>query len=85
MKKIKISATIFTAGLPAMILILASCAKPVEITPPPETARGDVVDTVQGVAIADPYRWLEDQESPETREWIDRQNEYTDSYLDQLT
>jgi prolyl oligopeptidase len=36
------------------------------------------------MTMADPYRWLEDQESPETRAWIDRQNEYTSSFLDKL-
>jgi prolyl oligopeptidase len=36
-----------------------------------------VVDTLHGVVIADPYRWLEDQQSAETRAWIDSQNAYT--------
>ncbi len=51
---------------------------------PPETKKDDVVDTVQGVPIPDPYRWLEDQNSPETRAWIDAQNAYTRSVLDPL-
>jgi prolyl oligopeptidase len=34
--------------------------------------------------VPDPYRWLEDQESPETRAWIDEQNEYTDAVFAQL-
>ena len=33
------------------------------------------------MTITDPYRWLEDQNSPETRAWIDRENAYTDSVL----
>jgi prolyl oligopeptidase len=36
---------------------------------------------MHGVEIEDPYRWLEDKDAPETREWIDAQNEYTDSFL----
>ncbi|UCF06293.1 MAG: S9 family peptidase [bacterium] len=52
---------------------------------PPETIKESVVDTLHGVVIADPYRWLEDQDSPETREWIDKQNEYTHSYIDELS
>src|SRR5712691_7767585 len=47
---------------------------------PPLTRIGVVVDEVTpGVKIADPYRWLEDQESPETRAWIEAQNKYTNS------
>ena len=47
----------------------------------PGTRSESVVDTLHGVAVADPYRWLEDQQSPETRAWIDVQNRYTDSRL----
>jgi prolyl oligopeptidase len=54
------------------------------VLPPPETEIRPVIDTVHGVTIEDPYRWLEDQESPETREWIDAQNEYTRSILDAI-
>ena len=49
--------------------------------PPPTTEVKTVVDTLHGVAIEDPYRWLEDQECPETRAWIDAQNEYTRSFF----
>jgi len=40
-----------------------------------------VAEAIQGVTITDPYRWLEDQNSPETREWINRENAYTDAVL----
>jgi len=36
----------------------------------PDTRREPVVETLHGVEIADPYRWLEDQDAPPTREWI---------------
>lgn len=45
----------------------------------PETKREIVSDTLHGIVIEDPYRWLEDQESKETREWIDKQNQYTNA------
>src|SRR3990170_240394 len=48
---------------------------------PPETRRDNVKETLHGVEIVDPYRWLEDQESPETRAWIDAQNKYTETIL----
>jgi prolyl oligopeptidase len=52
---------------------------------PPATERGEVVDTLHGVEIPDPYRWLEDQTGPDTRDWIDAQNAYTDSLLEPLS
>jgi prolyl oligopeptidase len=48
---------------------------------PPETRRDDVVEDIHGVEIVDHYRWLEDQDSPETRAWIEAQNAYTQSLL----
>lgn len=53
-------------------------------TRPPETRTDDVVETIHGVTIRDRYRWLEDQQSPETRAWINAQNVYTRSVLDAL-
>jgi prolyl oligopeptidase len=51
---------------------------------PPPTAVREVTDVVHGTTIVDPYRWLEDQDSPETRTWIDRQNQYARAVLDPL-
>jgi prolyl oligopeptidase len=45
------------------------------------TRRDDVVETLHGVAVADPYRWLEDGASDETRAWVESQNERTHRYL----
>lgn len=50
----------------------------------PETRKSDVVDTLHGVEIADPYRWLEDDNSPETKAWVEAQNEVTFSYLSKI-
>ncbi|MEN9821833.1 MAG: hypothetical protein RLZ04_259, partial [Actinomycetota bacterium] len=41
-----------------------------------------VIDVVHGVDIPDPYRWLEDGSSAETREWVARQNQITREALD---
>jgi prolyl oligopeptidase len=51
---------------------------------PPLTRRDDVVDVIHGVSVADPYRWLEDQSSPETRSWIEAQDRCTDAALDSV-
>jgi prolyl oligopeptidase len=48
---------------------------------PPVTRKDNVTDTINGVEIVDPYRWLEDQQSPETRKWIAAENTYTQSQL----
>lgn len=47
----------------------------------PATARGEVVDNYFGNAVADPYRWLEDDRSEATGEWVTAQNEVTHSYI----
>jgi len=43
-----------------------------------------VKEVLHGVEVVDPYRWLEDQNAPETRAWIDAQNAYTNSLLGRL-
>lgn len=48
---------------------------------PPKTAVHPVTDKMHGISITDPYRWLEDQNSPETRAWINEQVKYTDSVI----
>jgi len=61
-------------------LLLASCAT-TSLPPRPESKQQIVTETLHGVEIADPFRWLEDQQSPATRDWITRQNAYTDAVL----
>ena len=56
----------------------------VELGPPPAVAVKPVTDMVGGHSITDNYRWLEDQNSPETREFLRAQMEYTDGYFSQL-
>lgn len=50
----------------------------------PETKKGNVVDTYFGQTISDPYRWLEDDMSDETADWVKRQNEHTFAYLNKI-
>jgi prolyl oligopeptidase len=47
----------------------------------PQTRRDDVVDDYHGTTITDPYRWLEDADSAETKEWIAAQNQLTEAWL----
>ena len=41
-----------------------------------------VTDILHGVPVTDPYRWLEDQDSPRTRQWLENQKHYARTYLD---
>ncbi len=54
------------------------------VSAPPSTAVEPVTEVLHGVSVTDPYRWLEDQESPRTRRWIEEQTKYAREYLDHL-
>jgi len=47
----------------------------------PAARASDQVDDYHGTRVADPYRWLEDTDAPETRAWIDAENAVTERYL----
>lgn len=51
---------------------------------PPATEKKVVVDHLHGVDIPDPYRWLEDASDPAVKEWVAKENAYTQSVLDRL-
>lgn len=50
----------------------------------PETRKSNQCDTLYGVVVEDPYRWLEDDLSAETADWVGRQNKVTNDYLAQI-
>ncbi|MDP2526834.1 prolyl oligopeptidase family serine peptidase [Maribacter dokdonensis] len=50
----------------------------------PVTAKVDTVDTYFGTEVKDPYRWLEDDRSPETEAWVKDQNKTTFGYLEKI-
>ncbi len=87
--------TLPAIGLPLLVtLVLLPCmaasitfAQATETSLPglPQTMQKVVTDTLHGVVIEDPYRWLEDQQSPDTRAWIRSQNGYTQSLLGRLS
>ncbi|HZK06957.1 MAG TPA: prolyl oligopeptidase family serine peptidase [Bacteroidales bacterium] len=67
-----------------LVMTTQSCQQQAERIKYPETKKGDVVDTLHGQAIADPYRWLENDTSAETGEWVKQQNEVTEAYLSKI-
>jgi prolyl oligopeptidase len=67
------------AALPAA-LVLGRAARAADPRPP-DTRTTATAETLHGVTVADPYRWLEDQAAPETRTWIDAENAYTRSVI----
>lgn len=72
---------------PALAEPAATAAAPPATKPAfayPPARLGNDTDTFHGVAIADPYRWLEDMQSAETRQWVSEQNAVTDAYLAKL-
>ena len=50
----------------------------------PPARRDPIMDDYNGVKVADPYRWLEQLDSPETRDWVRAEAQLTDSYLEKI-
>ncbi len=50
----------------------------------PLTEKQDVTDVYFGTKVADPYRWLEDDKSPKTEDWVKQENQATENYLTKI-
>ncbi|HPK10452.1 MAG TPA: S9 family peptidase, partial [Saprospiraceae bacterium] len=57
--------------------------KPIQVKYP-HTKQDTIVEDYFGQKIPDPYRWLEDDNSPETKAWVVEENKVTDEYLSQI-
>jgi len=64
-----------------VILSLLSCSQKIEY---PATKTADVVEDYHGTQVADPYRWLEDDNAEETKQWVEAQNKVTFAYLEKI-
>jgi prolyl oligopeptidase len=76
----------FAAAAGAAALLLAACTSMPQVRnfSYPPAARGEVSENFHGTRVADPYRWLESLDAPQTRAWIDAQNRLTEPLLTQL-
>ena len=73
----------------ATVVILASCTQKEQIVKKtnlqyPETKTVDVVDDYFGTKVKDPYRWLENDTSTETKDWVEAENKVTFDYLSKI-
>ena len=71
------------AALAIMIPTLAAAQGPGPLKYP-DARRADTVETLHGRAVPDPYRWLEDPNSDETKAWVTAENRVTFGYLEQM-
>lgn len=74
-------------SLPFIFLICCSLpafAKEKSVFEYPDARRSDQVDDYHGTKIADPYRWLEDPDSPESQKWIEAENKVTFDFLGKI-
>ena len=77
--RVLLAATLLAASAGASLPCAAQVAASAKCPPP--TRQDDVVDTYFGVRVPDPYRWLEDQNSPKTRAWIDAEDKCTEAAI----
>lgn len=89
--------SIYITGVISLSVILTACNsgpqqsntqtmdfKQIPVTYPLSRKDTTVSDNYFGAKLSDPYRWLEDDQSAETKEWVSRQNIVTNGYLSQI-
>lgn len=67
-----------------LAFVLWTLSAPAQSPAPPAARQDNVKELIHGVEIVDPYRWLEDQDSQETRNWVAAENAYAHNLLDGL-
>jgi prolyl oligopeptidase len=75
---------LFAAGILCCPLLMTAPMLNAQNCPPPSTKTVDVVDDYHGTKVADPYRWLEDVDSPETKAWVEAQNCVSFGFLERI-
>ncbi len=68
-----------------LLLVASACRRSAqEKVNYPQTRKEAVVDDYFGVSVPDPYRWLEDDNSEETKKWVEEQNKVTFAFLEKI-
>jgi prolyl oligopeptidase len=75
----------FPILIAALATVLSFCAKETQTVKYPVTKKVDQVDDYFGTKVADPYRWLEDDNAEEVKQWVRAENEVTFGYLSAIT
>ena len=65
----------------AVVLLLASCSNEQKEISYPISKKVDFTEIIHGYEIEDQYRWLEDFTSEESKDWIDKQNQFTKQFI----
>ncbi|WP_081867741.1 prolyl oligopeptidase family serine peptidase [Hymenobacter sp. IS2118] len=75
----------FYASCAAVLLGAPALAQtPIKMLPYPQTKKVDTVTTYFGTKVADPYRWLENDQAADTKSWVQEENKVTQGYLAQI-
>ena len=65
----------------SLIFILSSCSNQSSDFAYPDSKKDNFIETIHGYEIEDSYRWLEDFTSEESKDWVNRQNEFTQEFI----
>ena len=68
----------------SIIIFMTACETKIQPLDYPQARKGDTIDTYFGHEVADPYRWLEDDNSEETAQWVTAENKVTHDYLSKI-
>ena len=72
---------LFLLALTGLSLIGTSVANPLHY---PAARKGKQVDVYHGTTVADPYRWMEDIDSPEVKQWVQQQQQLTEQWFSRI-
>jgi prolyl oligopeptidase len=64
-----------------LCVVLGGAALPAQSLKYPQPRKSGLVDTLFGTQVADPYRWMEDLNAPDVKQWVDAENAVTSKYL----